>query len=415
MDMGDVPPFPMTSQLDHPAPPTSITSQAGEFLGREDAINYLQTVEKVFRGREDKFDEFIKVLRDFRVQKIVGADVVLKAKELFEGHWDLTLGLNVFLPKEAQIDLPPEEESFLRKKAVEFNEAVEFVERIKATCQDHDDDDVYKAFIDLLDMYKMGRKSAKEVYSQISVLFADYVEFIIEFAHFLPCLWGTESVELPQPYRNTIPFGDGGSPSNYESCTPSYRLLSPNTMIPTPSERTKIGDEVLNDNWICVASEENKDYSSKHMLKNPYEENLFKCEDERFELDVLMESAKAASHRIERLLSNIESHKIKLDDSFRIEDHLKAQDLRYIERLYGEHGLEVLERSIKSVEFSLPIMLSRLKQKLIEWTNCHAKLDTVWREINAKNYPKSLDYRSLYKQQADINDVSPKDSDKISH
>lgn len=52
--------------------------------------------------------------------------------------------------------------------------------------------------------------------------------------------------------------------SDCDQCTPSYRLLPMNYRI--PCQRTKIGAEVLNDNWVSVTSG-SEDYSFKHMRK----------------------------------------------------------------------------------------------------------------------------------------------------
>ena len=51
--------------------------------------------------------------------------------------------------------------------------------------------------------------------------------------------------------------------------------------IPSVSQRTELGAEVLNDHWVSVTSG-SEDYSFKHMRKNQYEESLFRCEDDRF-------------------------------------------------------------------------------------------------------------------------------------
>ncbi|KAK4479744.1 hypothetical protein RD792_015276 [Penstemon davidsonii] len=69
--------------------------------------------------------------------------------------------------------------------------------------------------------------------------------------------------------------------SNCERCTPSYRLLPENYPIPSASCRTTVEDEVLNDQWACVAS--GSDHSFQNMLENKYEEVLFRCEDDRLE------------------------------------------------------------------------------------------------------------------------------------
>lgn len=50
--------------------------------------------------------------------------------------------------------------------------------------------------------------------------------------------------------------------------------------IPSVSQRTELGAEVLNDHWVSVTSG-SEDYSFKHMRKNQYEESLFRCEDDR--------------------------------------------------------------------------------------------------------------------------------------
>ena len=59
------------------------------------------------------------------------AGVIARMKELFRGHRDLILGFNTFLPKGYEITLPPEDEPPPAKKPVEFEEAINFVTKIK--------------------------------------------------------------------------------------------------------------------------------------------------------------------------------------------------------------------------------------------------------------------------------------------
>lgn len=63
--------------------------------------------------------------------RIDTAGVIVRVKELFKGHRDLILGFNTFLPKGYEITLPLEEEPLLKKKPVEFEEAINFVNKIK--------------------------------------------------------------------------------------------------------------------------------------------------------------------------------------------------------------------------------------------------------------------------------------------
>lgn len=59
--------------------------------------------------------------------------------------------------------------------------------------------------------------------------------------------------------------------------------------------------EELNDLWFSVTSG-SEDFSFKHMRKNIFEEQLFKCEDERFECDVYLNCYTWLISQIESLL-----------------------------------------------------------------------------------------------------------------
>ncbi|KAK4715701.1 hypothetical protein R3W88_014039 [Solanum pinnatisectum] len=195
--------------------------------------------------------------------------------------------------------------------------------------------------------------------------------------------------------------------SNCDSCSPSYRLLPKNYPIPLASQKTEIGAEVLNDHWVSVTSG-SEDYSFKHMRKNQYEESLFRCEDDRFELDMLLESVNATTRRVEELLNKINDNTISSDSHIRIEEHFTALNLRCIERLYGDHGLDVMDVLRKNAPLALPVILTRLKQKQEEWARCRSDFNKVWAEIYAKNYHKSLDHRSFYFKQQDTKSLSTK-------
>ncbi|GMH04285.1 hypothetical protein Nepgr_006124 [Nepenthes gracilis] len=195
--------------------------------------------------------------------------------------------------------------------------------------------------------------------------------------------------------------------SNCQRCTPSYRLLPEDYPIPNASQRSEIGAQVLNDYWVSVTSG-SEDYSFKHMRRNQYEESLFRCEDDRFELDMLLESVSSTAKRAEDLLNNINNNIINADSSIRIEDHFTALNLRCIERLYGDHGLDVVDILRKNPALALPVILTRLKQKQEEWTKCRSDFNKVWAEIYAKNHYKSLDHRSFYFKQQDSKTLGTK-------
>eukprot|EP00250_Pteridium_aquilinum_P014819 c22220_g5_i1 orf=585-4820(-) len=195
--------------------------------------------------------------------------------------------------------------------------------------------------------------------------------------------------------------------SNCERCTPSYRLLPKSYPKPVASLRSEWAHSVLNDKWVSVTSG-SEDYSFKHMRKNQYEESLFRCEDDRFELDMLLETTAVTTQRIEELMQKMQEVNGTQEVQIHVEDYLKAIHLRCIERIYGDHGLDVIDLLRKNVSVALPVILTRLKQKQEEWTKCRADMNKIWAEVYAKNYHKSLDHRSFYFKQQDKKSLSTK-------
>ena len=73
------------------------------------------------------------MLTDFSIVcscRIGNVDVVARVKELFKGHNYLIFGFNAFLPKEYEITLD-DDEAAPQKMAIEFQEAISFVNKIK--------------------------------------------------------------------------------------------------------------------------------------------------------------------------------------------------------------------------------------------------------------------------------------------
>jgi paired amphipathic helix protein Sin3a len=134
-------------------------------LTTNDALAYLKAVKDIFQDNREKYDDFLEVMKDFKAQRIDTTGVIARVKELFKGHRDLILGFNTFLPKGYEITLPLDDEQPTPKKPVEFEEAISFVNKIKTRFQG--DDHVYKAFLDILNMYRKENKSITEVYQEV--------------------------------------------------------------------------------------------------------------------------------------------------------------------------------------------------------------------------------------------------------
>ncbi|XP_024185747.1 paired amphipathic helix protein Sin3-like 2 isoform X3 [Rosa chinensis] len=333
---------------------------------------------------------------------------------------------------------PYDDKDTLKSK---YSQAFGFCEKVKERLCSQDD---YQAFLKCLHIYSNGIIKRNDLQNLVTDLLGKYPDLMDEFNDFLErCenidgfLAGVmkkslssdghlsrsvkvedkdkepkremEGVKEKERYREkywakSIQELDL---SNCERCTPSYRLLPEDYPIPSASQRSELAAQVLNDHWVSVTSG-SEDYSFKHMRRNQYEESLFRCEDDRFELDMLLESVSSTSKRAEELLNSMNENKLSMETQIHIEDHFTALNLRCIERLYGDHGLDVMDILRKSPTLALPVILTRLKQKQEEWTRCRADFNKVWADIYAKNHYKSLDHRSFYFKQQDSKNLSSK-------
>lgn len=68
----------------------------------------------------------------------------------------------------------------------------------------------------------------------------------------------------------------------------------------------------------------NEDDSSQPMRKSPQEEVLFTCEDEMFEMDLLLERAKSTIKCVEEMLLEMEGNTMKPNGFLRIDEHLSS-------------------------------------------------------------------------------------------
>ncbi|CAN8311913.1 unnamed protein product [Cochlearia groenlandica] len=143
------------------------------------------------------------------------------------------------------------------------------------------------------------------------------------------------------------------------------------------------------------------------MRKNQYEESLFRCEDDRYEMDMLLGSVDSAIENVATLLENINNNTVSTE-TVCIENYLSSMNLRCIERLYGDHGLEIIDLLKKNMHSALPVILTRLTQKQEEWVRCHSDFQKIWAGVYAKNHHKSLDHHSFYFKQQDFKNLSTK-------
>ncbi|KAG5521057.1 hypothetical protein RHGRI_033572 [Rhododendron griersonianum] len=169
-------------------------------LTTNDTVAYLKAVEDIFQDNKQKYNDFLHVMKDFNAKSIDRIGVIERVKELFQGHRDLLLGFNIFLPKGYEITLSMEDDPLPAKKPVEFGDAINFVYKIKTRFQGDD---------------------------RVTQLLCDHPDLLVEFTHFLPDSSASASVPHTPSGRNSVLRCDDRS-----SPLPAMRHIGKNSVVP---------------------------------------------------------------------------------------------------------------------------------------------------------------------------------------
>jgi paired amphipathic helix protein Sin3a len=309
-------------------------------------------------------------------------------------------------------------------EAYVYNSAVErqFFEAAKEALVSfsRDGGQAWAEFLKCLDMY------AQELLSKTEML------------NFVDQILGKRNAELFEEFKRILSAAGsptGPTPSMEDSwysvplseidffrcrqCSTSYRALPRDYPAPPCSDRSEEEKKVLNDIWVSLPKGSEESYTFRHMRRNHCEEVLFRCEDERFEIDMVIDSNAATLRRLEPIADEIgqlaEDEKLVSDcsgtGSKLPNRELGLGGLRYqytfdptifgvihrnaITRIYGDAGPEMLELIVKNPSVAVPVIVQRLRQKDREWKSARERLNRHWKELAEMNYYKSLDHRSL--------------------
>uniref|UniRef100_A0A8C7XZ40 Paired amphipathic helix protein Sin3a n=1 Tax=Oryzias sinensis TaxID=183150 RepID=A0A8C7XZ40_9TELE len=152
---------------------------------------------------------------------------------------------------------------------------------------------------------------------------------------------------------------------DYASCKrlgSSYRALPKSYQQPKCTGRTPLCKEVLNDTWVSFPSwsEDSTFVSSK---KTQYEEHIYRCEDERFELDVVLETNLATIRVLETVQWKLSRMSAEEQAKFRLDNTLGGSSevihRKAIQRIYGDKAADIIDGLKKNPAVSVPIVLKR--------------------------------------------------------
>lgn len=170
---------------------------------------------------------------------------------------------------------------------------------------------------------------------------------------------------------------------------------------------------VLNDEWVSHPTWSSEDSGFIAHRKNIYEEALHRSEEERHEYDFHIEAITRTIALLEPLHNKIAQLSAEDRANFKLKPHIggswKAIHTRVIKKIYGrELGMEVISSMQDSPVLSIPIVLKRLKQKEEEWKRSQREWNKVWREVDARNYTKSLDHQAIVFKTSDKKAITTK-------
>jgi paired amphipathic helix protein Sin3a len=316
-----------------------------------------------------------------------------------------------------QLALPLQPESYVYNSAVErqFFDAA----REALASYSRDGGQAWAEFLKCLDMYAQEILSRSEMLTYVEQLLGKRnTKLCEEFKRILAAA-GAQQGSFPsmEDSWHSVPLSEIDF-SRCRRCSPSYRALPRDYPAPPCSDRSDEESKVLNDIWVSLPVGSEESYTFRHMRRNTYEETLFRCEDERFEIDMVIDSNLATLYRLEPLaeeIAQLAQEELVMPDNSNIpkpgsegvgmggkrfqykfdKNILGVIHRNSIARLYGDAGQEMLDLLVKNPTVAIPVVVQRLSQKDKEWRIVRERLNRRWKELVQHNYYRSLDHRSL--------------------
>nr|XP_061791090.1 paired amphipathic helix protein Sin3b-like isoform X2 [Nerophis lumbriciformis] len=442
------------------SPPASETSPV-EF---DSAISYVNKIKNRFLDHPEIYRAFLEILHTYQKEQLevkesrgsrgtsgmTEDEVFSKVASLFKGQEDLLAEFGQFLPDakrslftgnsltgtKEQLKRPDDDDlitkqnkkrprpillphmSPLLKKKMKYSctkdqsiasvgkhgvlREFSFFDKVRRLFKSQE---VYENFLRCIALFNQEVVSGAELLQLVTPFLGKFPEVYTQFKSFLG---DKELSHAMSGLSDRYMEGGGGREVDYASCKrlgSSYRALPKTYQQPKCSGRTALCKEVLNDTWVSFPSwsEDSTFVSSK---KTPYEEQLHRCEDERFELDVVLETNLATIRVLESVQKKLSRLSPEDQDRFRLDDCLggtsEVIQRRAVYRIYGDKAPEIIEGLKRSPATAVPVVLKRLKAKEEEWREAQQGFNKIWREQYEKAYLKSLDHQGVNFKQNDM-------------
>ncbi|RDX46116.1 hypothetical protein OH76DRAFT_1420354 [Lentinus brumalis] len=277
------------------------------------------------------------------------------------------------------------------------NDEGHFFDRVKRVL---DNRETYTEFLKLVNLFTQDVINTTRLVREARSFLGDG-ELMAQFKDILG--WDVNKERMAALEESwTRPMGVLDRPSRNQLHTRygSYRKLPAHEVNVQCSGRDEMCNSVLNDEYISQPVFASEDTGFIAHKKNVYEEALHRSEEERHEYDFHVEAINRTILVLEPLNNKIAQLSPEERASFKLKPNLggvgKAIHQRVIKKIYGRDiGLEVWTAMQEVPATAIPVVLVRLKQKHEEWKRAQREWDKVWREVDARNYHKSLDHQAV--------------------
>eukprot|EP00047_Mylnosiga_fluctuans_P012588 m.27016 g.27016 ORF g.27016 m.27016 type:complete len:1120 (+) comp4360_c0_seq1:36-3395(+) len=416
--------FPPASSAEAPAARPGSPKQRLEF---NHAINYVNKIKNRFANQLEIYKAFLEILHTYQKEQKSIQEVYNQVATLFSAHPDLLEEFSQFLPEavpaaeahahaisrsqaraaptrptpEKKAAQPPKRAP---QKPLDFQNSnlqeLGFFEKVKKALRS---ETAYDNFLRCLNLYSHEIVGRSDLLMLLMPFLSPHPDLLAWFKTFVG--------HKDDPARVMDGLADASNGridlSQCKRLDTSYRALPSQFSKPLCTGRDKLRPEILetlNDSWVSFPawSEDSAFLATK---KNAYEEAIFRCEDERYELDVVLESNLSTIRQLERVMKEIQALPADQQKEYKLNTknmHGASETIyrKAITRLYGDKVEDVFQAMRRDAVNAVPVVLRRLRQKQAEWRSAQRQWNRVWRDVNERNYLKSLDYKvSLFKRQ----------------
>ena len=179
------------------------------------------------------------------------------------------------------------------------------------------------------------------------------------------------------------------------------------------SGRDQLARSVLNDEWVSHPTWASEEAGFVAHKKNSFEEVIHRCEDERHEYQIQLEGLARTIAILEPLATRLNEMSPEERSGLRLRPDLGGQSrwiyVRTLKKVYGrDAGTEIYQALQDAPAVAVPVVLARLKQKNEEWRRAQREWSHTWRQVDARNFYKSLDHTGINFKQNDKKTITTK-------